>query len=132
MYSALNVQKLSITLLSPKFTAAISKLLKLFMPAALGAGVYQVNLLVDLILASTLSTGSISYLYFADRISQLPIGVVGVALGTALLPILSKHLKRNENSQAFRSQNQAIEISLLFSFPASIALIILAEFIVNV
>mgnify|MGYP001324752381 CR=1 FL=1 len=132
MYSALNVQKLSITLLSPKFTAAISKLLKLFMPAALGAGVYQVNLLVDLILASTLSTGSISYLYFADRISQLPIGVVGVALGTALLPILSKHLKRNENSQAFRSQNQAIEISLLFSFPASIALIILAEFIVTV
>ena len=104
--------------------------LKLFMPAALGAGVYQINLLVDIILASTLSTGSISYLYFADRVSQLPIGVIGVALGTALLPLLSRYLKARKYSQALRSQNQAIEISLLFSFPASVALIILSEFIV--
>ena len=130
MSSALNLKSLNLKLFTPKLTVAIKKLLKLFMPAALGAGVYQINLLVDIILASTLSTGSISYLYFADRVSQLPIGVIGVALGTALLPLLSRYLKARKYSQALRSQNQAIEISLLFSFPASVALIILSEFIV--
>jgi len=130
MSSALNLKNLNLEFFTPKLTVATKKLLKLFMPAALGAGVYQINLLVDIILASTLSTGSISYLYFADRVSQLPIGVIGVALGTALLPLLSRHLKERKYSQALRSQNQAIEISLLFSFPASVALIILAEFIV--
>ena len=62
-------------------------------PAIIGNGAYQINLLIDMILASTLPDGSISYLYFADRINQLPLGVLGIAISTALLPILSKHVK---------------------------------------
>ena len=61
-----------------------------FIPAALGAGVMQLNLLVDLVLASLLATGSISWLYYADRLAQLPLGLVGIAMGTALLPRLSR------------------------------------------
>ncbi|GIR78169.1 MAG: hypothetical protein CM15mP80_07940 [Alphaproteobacteria bacterium] len=61
-----------------------------FIPAALGAGVIQINLLVDLVLASLLATGSISWLYYADRLAQLPLGLVGIAMGTALLPRLSR------------------------------------------
>ena len=60
-----------------------------FLPSALAAGGMQLNLLVDLILASLLPVGAISWLYYADRVAQLPLGIVGIALGTALLPRLS-------------------------------------------
>ena len=66
----------------------------LLVPAIIGNGAYQINLLIDMILASTLPDGSISYLYFADRVNQLPLGVLGIAISTALLPILSKHVKK--------------------------------------
>ena len=59
-------------------------------PAAMGAGVLQINLLVDTILASLAGSSAVSYLYYSDRIAQLPLGIIGVALGTALLPSLSK------------------------------------------
>ena len=61
-----------------------------FFPAAMGAGVLQINLLVDTILASLVGSSAVSYLYYSDRIAQLPLGIIGVALGTALLPSLSK------------------------------------------
>ena len=72
---------------------------KKFLPAAFGGGILQINLLVDTILASLLGFGSISYLYFADRIAQLPLGIIGIALGTTLLTSLSK-------SNAYKDTNQ--------------------------
>ena len=102
-------------------------LLRRALPVALGAGIYQINLLVDTIIASLLPEGSISYLFFADRINQLPLGVVGVAVGTALLPLLSRQLRGGNDGAALHSQNRAVEFSLLLTLPAACALMIIAE-----
>ena len=68
----------------PRLTPQVRRLLRLMAPAAIGAGVVQINLVVDIVLASLLPSGSVSYLFYADRLNQLPLGVVGVAVGTAL------------------------------------------------
>ena len=115
----------------PKYSKYIKKLFKLIIPGAIGAGVIQINLLVDVILASFLETGSISYLYYAERINQLPIALIGVALGTALLPTLSKQISKNEKRKAFYTQNRAIEFSLILAIPASIAIFIIAAPIIS-
>ena len=122
---------LQIFFITPKYSDYIKKLFKLIVPGAIGAGVIQINLLVDIILASFLKTGSISYLYYAERINQLPIALIGVALGTALLPTLAKQISNNEKSKALYTQNRAIEFSLFLAIPASIAIFILAEPIIS-
>ena len=81
-------------LVRPSMTDDVKRLLKRIAPVAVGAGIYQVSLLIDTIIASLLVSGSISYLFYADRLVQLPLGVVGVAVGTALLPLLSRQIKR--------------------------------------
>lgn len=110
----------------PRLTPNVRKLLKLIGPAALGAGVAQVNLLVSLIIASLLPGGAVSYLYYADRLNQVPLGVVGIAVGTALLPLLSRQIRANEAEAALTSQNRAIEIAMFLSFPAAVALMVSA------
>lgn len=116
----------------PRMTPEIRKLLRLFLPAAVGAGVYQVNLVIDVILASLLQEGSISFLYYADRVNQLPLGVVGVAVGTALLPLLSNQVRAGDDKAARQSLNRAIEFSLLLTLPAAAALMTAALPIVTV
>ena len=111
----------------PRLSPEVRKLLVLMTPAALGAGVIHVNQVVDVILASTLPAGSISYLYYADRITQLPLGVIGVAIGTALLPLLSRQVKRGEDGGALATQNRALEFGMLITLPAAAALFIIAE-----
>ncbi len=115
----------------PRFTPRVKKLMILMAPAALGAGVAQINLLIDLILASHFDEG-VSYLYYADRLNELPIGVIGVAVGTALLPLLSKQIRSGDVDQARRSINRAAELVLLFGIPAATALVILPEMIISV
>ena len=105
----------------PRLTPAVKRVLVIMGPAALGAGVVQVNLVIDIILASFLQEGAISYLFYADRISQLPIGVVGVAVGTALLPLLSRQAAAGEDDDARQSLNRAMELGLLLSLPAMAA-----------
>jgi putative peptidoglycan lipid II flippase len=101
-------------------------------PGAIGAGVYQVNVYIDMVIASALPLGSISYLYYADRITQLPLGVVGVAAGTALLPLLSRSLRAGNEEAALAQQNRALEFSLLLTLPAAVALMVIARPIVDV
>ncbi len=115
----------------PRLTPDVRRLLRLMVPAGLTAGVYQINLLVGTIVA-TLEDGAVSYLYYADRVSQLPLGVVGVALGTALLPMLSRSLQAGERDQAMDHQCRAIEVSLLLTLPAAVALIVIADPIIAV
>ena len=115
----------------PRLTADVRKLLKLMVPAGLTAGVHQINLLIGTIVA-TLEGGAVSYLYYADRVSQLPLGVVGVAVGTALLPMLSRALRAGDEAQAMDHQCRAIEVALLLTLPAAAALIVLHEPIVAV
>jgi len=111
----------------PRLTPGVRTLLRRMAPVAIGAGVYQINLLIDTIIASLLPAGSISFLFFADRVNQLPLGVIGLAVGTALLPLLSRQVRAGDEAAANRSQNRALEFSLLLTLPAAAALIVIAE-----
>jgi putative peptidoglycan lipid II flippase len=116
----------------PRLTPGVRRLLVVMAPAAVGAGVQQLNLFVDVIIASLLPTGAVSFLYYADRVVQLPLGVVGVALGTALLPTLSRRLRAGEAAAAAESQSRAIEFAMLLILPAAAALITVAGPIITV
>lgn len=116
----------------PRWTSQVRALGGRMLPAVVGAGVAQINIAVDILLASLLPTGAISYLFFADRLTQLPLGVVGVATGTALLPLLSRQLAAGEGAAASGSFNRAVEIALLLALPAAAALIAAAEPVVQV
>jgi len=116
----------------PRLNKDVKRLLKLMLPGALGAGVMQINILVGTIIATFLATGSISYLYYADRVYQLPLGVIGIAVGTALLPLLSRQIRAGEDTAAINSLNRAIELSMLFTLPAGVALMIIPEQITSV
>ena len=109
----------------------ITKFFKLLLPAILGNGAYQINLLIDMILASTLPDGSISFLYYADRVNQLPLGVLGIAIGTALLPVLSSQVKKKQKKEAEKSISKAIKFGILFSIPAFFGLLIFSENIIS-
>ncbi|HTZ35844.1 MAG TPA: lipid II flippase MurJ, partial [Stellaceae bacterium] len=95
-------------------------------PGVLGAGVTQLNLLISTALASTLPEGSVSYLYYADRLNQLPLGVVGIAVATAILPPLSRQVRAGDAPGALATQNRGVELALLLTLPAATALAILA------
>jgi putative peptidoglycan lipid II flippase len=97
----------------------------------IAGGITQVNIFVGTIIASS-APSAIAYLYYADRLYQLPLGIIGIAIGTVLLPELSRHLKGGRDKEADASQNQALLISILLSMPAAVALIALATPIVAV
>jgi putative peptidoglycan lipid II flippase len=105
----------------PRLTPNVRRLLLLMAPAAVGAGAMQVNLLIDMVIASFLPEGSISYLFYADRLNQLPIGVIGVAVGTALLPMLSRQVAAGRDADALASTNRAMEIGLFLTIPCAVA-----------
>ncbi len=115
----------------PKLTPKVKAMLLLMAPAALGSGVQQLNLLVDVIIASHIPD-AVSYLYYADRITELPIGMIGVAVGTVLLPTLSRQFKAGEVDAARTSLNRALEIVLLVGLPATIGCMLVAEPIIRV
>jgi putative peptidoglycan lipid II flippase len=110
----------------PRLTPDVKKVMTLMIPGALGAGVMQVNLFFDMVLASLLPTGSLSYLYYADRLNQLPLSMFGIAIGTALLPKLSRLLQSGQQDKAMKTQESAIEIALQLSIPAMVGLIVLS------
>ncbi len=114
-------------LIAPVWNDDVRLLVRRVIPGAIGAGIYQVNLVVDMILASLLPEGSISYLFFADRMTQLPLGVIGVAVGTALLPMLSRQVRAGDMAAATDSQNRALEVTLLLTLPAAVALAVIPE-----
>lgn len=118
-------------LVAPRLTAKVKTMLLLMAPAALGSSVQQLNLLVDTIIASTIPD-AVSYLYYADRLTELPIGMIGVAVATALLPMMSRQIKAGEITAAHFSMNRAIEIILLFGLPSTFALLVIAEPIIHV
>ncbi|MCE9507430.1 MAG: murein biosynthesis integral membrane protein MurJ, partial [Alphaproteobacteria bacterium] len=110
----------------PVLTPRIRKLFRLMLPGAIGSGAAQINLFIDMILASLLPIGSISFLYYADRLYQLPLGVIGAAIGTALLPMLSRALK-SQGGDARKLLGLGFETGLILSLPAAIALIVIAQ-----
>ena len=116
----------------PRVTRSVRVMLVRIVPVAIGAGVYQISLLIDTVIASLLPAGAISYLFFADRVNQLPMGVVGVAVGTALLPLLARQVRAGDEAAACHSQNRALEFTLLLALPAAAAIMVIAGPLVTV
>src|SRR5579871_3332796 len=111
----------------PHLTSGVRRVLKVMGPGVLGAGATQLNLLISTALASLLPEGSVSYLYYADRLNQLPLGVVGIAVATAILPPLSRQVRQGDHDGAVATQNRGIELAVLLTLPAAAALALLAQ-----
>ena len=105
----------------------VRRILKLMGPALFGVSVSQINLLLDTVLASLLAAGSVSWLYYSDRLVELPLGVFGVAIGTVILPALSKRHADQSKEHFAAMLDWAIRIVLLLGLPAALALAVLAE-----
>lgn len=114
----------------PKLSPDVMKLIKLSIPGIIAGGITQVNLMVATQIASTFER-AVSYLYYADRVYQLPLGVVGVAIGIVLLPDMSRKLRTNAAEAAIASQNRALELALFLTLPSTVALMVIARPIVH-
>jgi putative peptidoglycan lipid II flippase len=110
----------------PRLTPEVKRLGWIALPAALGTGAYQVNQLLQVYFLNQLPSGALSYVNYADRLNQLPLGIIGIALGTAILPALSRHIGQNERGAADSVQSDAIEVAMLLTLPATVALAVCA------
>ncbi len=115
----------------PKLDDGTRKFLKALGPAIIGAGGVQIALFADTIIATFLPTGALSALYYADRIHQLPIGVVGIAIGIVLLPEMSRRLAAGDKAGAADAQGKAIELSLLIALPFAAGAIAIPELVMR-
>jgi len=110
----------------PRATPGVRQFVRVVIPATLGAGVYQISAFIDTFFLARISTGAPSYFNYADRLNQLPLGVIGAALGTAILPQVSRFVGSSEPEKAARVQGQAAELAMLLCLPAAIALAVSA------
>ena len=116
----------SLTLRRPRMTPGVRQFVRVVIPATLGAGVYQISAFIDTFFLTRIGTGSMSYFNYADRLNQLPLGVIGAALGTAILPQVSRHIGAGEPGKAARVQSEAAELATLLCLPAALALCVAA------
>lgn len=116
----------------PRLTPEVRMLLARMGPVVFGAGIYQINLMVNKIIATLISAGAVSWLYYADRVNLLPVGVIGVAVGVALLPLLTRNIQNGDHAAALSNQNRAIELCLLLTLPAAAGIAMLAGPITSV
>ncbi len=122
---------MTLKLVRPRITPQVMRVVKLGVPGTVAGGITQLNLVISTVIASMLP-GAASWLYYADRVYQLPLGLVGVAVGTVLLPELSRRLRAGDGAGVEMSQNRALELSLLLTTPAAVGLMALSNPIVNV
>jgi len=122
---------ISIRFRRPRMTPAVRRLLWLALPAAVTGGITQINLVIGQMIAST-KEGAIAVLQYADRVYQLPLGVVGIAVGVVLLPELARALKAGHMKEAANLQNRSVEFALFLTLPAAAALLVMSEEIVRV
>ncbi len=116
----------------PRLTQAVRLVMRRMGPGVIGVGVVQINVAVDTIIASLLRPGSVSVLYYANRVYQLPLGVIGVTVGTALLPVLSRQVRAHAPLSAHRTLNRAIEFALVLTLPAAVGLAVASVPIIRV
>lgn len=115
---------MSLRLPRPRLTPGVRRLLRLMIPGVLSAGAMQVNLMVATIIAS-FQAGAVSFLYFADRIYQLPLGLIGIGLGVVLLPELTRKIRARDDAAAAHSLNRGLELAMLLTLPAALALVVI-------
>ena len=106
----------------PRMTPSVRELVVLVLPATFAAGVYQISQFFYGFFASRLGEGAMAYLNYADRLNQLPLSIIGTALGTAILPAISRAIDRGREAEAARVQGRAFELSMLLTLPATLAL----------
>src|SRR5437762_2813851 len=115
----------------PRLDVEIKLFLKKFAPATIGSAETQIALFADTIIASFLAAGALSALYYADRLNQLPIGVIGIAAGTVLLPEMASRIAAGDEQGARHAQNRAVELTLLLSIPFVAAFLAVPELIMR-
>ncbi len=109
----------------PKLSPDVKRVISLSVPGIISGGIMQINLVIATMIATTIDRG-VAYLYYADRLYQLPLGVIGVAIGVVLLPDLSRKLRAGNGDGAMHSQNRALELSLFLTIPSAVALMAIA------
>src|SRR5205809_1272806 len=115
----------------PKWDEDVKRFFNALAPATIGSAGTQIALFADTVIASFLAAGALSALYYADRLNQLPIGVVGIAVGTVLLPEMASRIAAGDEAGARRAQRRAIELTLLLSIPCLVAFLILPDLIMR-
>ncbi len=115
----------------PRWTPEIKQLVKLGIPGLIAGGITQINIAVGTIIAS-FQDSAVSYLYIADRLYQLPLGIVGIAIGVVLLPDIARKLRAGEQLAVLESQNRSMEFALLLTLPASVGLALAGEPIIAI
>ena len=130
-WGSANAAGVKLRLRRPRITPGVKELVVLILPATLGGGIYYISQAFYAYFATSLPEGSLVYLGFADRLNQLPLAIIGSALGTAILPALSRAVVGTDPNAAARVQSQAIELSMLITLPAAIALAVVAGPIVS-
>ena len=113
-----------------KFGKSLKNFFTKLLPSIFSSGITQINILIGTIIAS-FQSGAVSYLYYADRIYQINLAIAGIAVGTVVLPNLSKSIKTNDQNSVSLIQNKSLELSLALSLPAAFGLLIASEDIVN-
>lgn len=122
---------MTLTMPRPRLTPRMRLLMRRMAPGLVGSGIVQLNLAVDTVISTLLPAGSVALLYLADRVNQLPLGVLGNAAGTSLLPLLSREAAV-EPARALVSHNRALGLALIPTVPAACALVVLARPIMDV
>ena len=121
---------LSVSLRWPRLSDGVRRLVRLGIPGVIAGGVTQLNIMIGTIVAS-LQDGAVSHLYYADRIYELPLAIVGIAVGVVLLPDMSRHLRAGKHAAVMDSQNRSVEFAMLLTVPAAVALAVVPTPIVQ-
>jgi putative peptidoglycan lipid II flippase len=115
----------------PRWTPAMKRLVTLGIPGVVAGGITQVNIAIGTVIAS-LEDGAVSHLYYADRVYELPLAIVGIAVGVVLLPDVARHLRNGNHAAVMDSQNRSLEFAMLLTVPAAAALAVIPNEIVSV
>ena len=118
-------------LIRPVWSDDMRRLVKLGLPGIVAGGATQINIVIGGMIAS-LQTGAVSWLYYADRLYELPLAIIGIAIGVVLLPDIARHLRAGDDAAVMDSQNRALELSMLLTVPAAVALALVPGPIISV
>jgi putative peptidoglycan lipid II flippase len=126
--------KLGIVMLPriPRLTSPLKEFMKRLLPGIFGTGMVQINVLISIYFGSFLKDGGVSYLQITERVNQFPLSIIGVSLGTVLIPMLTTELQQNNLAKALQTQNKAIEVSLALSLPIAVMTMIFASPVIAV